>query len=73
MFLLSRLNIDLRLSIQCCLLVIGMVANVCGTANTHGQEASVATPGNAVVTAVPAVAGSSIKSGQIDIGVRKHL
>ena len=49
MFLLSRLNIDQRLSIQCCLLVIGMVANVCGTANTHGQEASVAKPGNAVV------------------------
>ena len=25
------------------------------------------------MSAVPAVAGSSIKSGQIDIGVRKHL
>ena len=49
MFLLSRLMIDRRLSIQCCLLVIAMMAMTCSTSKVRGQEANIAKPGNAVV------------------------
>ena len=45
-----------------------------GVLRDHAQQMREASElESGLVPAVPAVAGSSIKSGQIDIGVRKHL